>query len=636
MNKRVDANKGNVRTPAGADNVPLEETAATDDSIIGRALLGSLAVFVTIGCLVGGVVWWLRREPEKVVIQTTELVTSKVRDTTAIEIPESKFTDITGASGIQFQHYTGGRGEKLLPETMGGGCAFLDFDKDGDQDILLINGCDWPWTKDQADAPPTMRLFQNDGKGKFEDVTAGSGLDVTFYGMGVAVGDYDNDGWVDLFISAVGIDHLFHNEQGKFKDVTAEAGVGGADTEWGTCCCWLDYDKDGDLDLFVGNYVRWSRELDLAQNFSLDGKNRNFGQPLAFEGTFPYLYRNDGNGKFADVSAESGIQMKNPDTGVPMAKTLGVVAIDLDDDGWLDLVVGNDTVQNFLFRNLGGGKFKEMGAVAGLAYDSRGAARGTMGMAGAHFRNNQSIGILTGNFSNEMTGLYVSHEDPLQFLDASVAIGLGPATRLSLTFGIFFFDYDLDGRLDILSANGHLDEDINKVQKTQFYAQPPTLFWNCGPTQATEFVKVGPEKCGSDLGERMVGRGSAFADIDGDGDLDALIVTCGSKPRLLRNDQPSKHHWLRLQLEGNGTTINRSAIGTSVEVHVGDQVQRRDVTPTHSYLSQSELPLTFGLGVADAVDKVVIRWPDGSVQELEKPGLDQVHAIKAEAKDATR
>jgi enediyne biosynthesis protein E4 len=604
-----------------------EETAASDDTVIKRALLWSVAVIGIGGAALVGVAVWLNRAPAATVTRQSELIRAAKREMPPVEIPAVPFADITQAAGIRFVHATGARGEKLLPETMGGGCAFLDYDQDGAEDLLLINGCDWPWSTEKTAPRPTLALYRNDGHGQFTDVTAGSGLDVTFYGMGVAVGDYDNDGWPDVFVSAVGRGHLFHNDHGKFVDVTEAAGVGGSEHDWGTGCCWFDYDNDGHLDLFVGNYVRWSREIDAAQDFRLVGLGRAYGPPLAFEGAFPHLYRNDGHGHFTDVSAEAGIQIRNLHTAVPVAKTLGVIPIDLDEDGWIDLVIANDTVQNFVFHNTGHGRFEEIGTRTGIAFDSQGAARGAMGIDAGWFRNDQCLGVAIGNFANEMTALYVSETEPLQFFDAATATGLGPPTRLSLTFGVVFFDYDLDGRLDLLSANGHLEEDINKVQPTQYYAQPPKLFWNCGPNQSTEFVPVPPEKCGADLGQRMVGRGSAFADIDGDGDLDVLIAANGGTPRLLRNDQHTGHHWLRFKLIGRKCA--RDAIGATVSVVLGGgRVLRREVNPTRSYLSQSELPVSFGLGAAARVDRVVIRWPGGGTQELTDVAVDRVHVVE--------
>jgi hypothetical protein len=474
-----------------------------------------------------------------------------------------------------------------------------------------------------------MALYRNDGQGRFEDITKTVGLDVPFYGTGVAVADYDGDGWRDLFVSSLGPDRLYRNEQGRFTDVTTAAGVAGAADAWGTSAAWLDYDRDGDLDLFVGNYVRWSREIDKAQDFRLVGVGRAYGPPVAFEGSFPYLYRNEGEGRFTDVSAEAGVQVRNPNTEVPMAKTMGVAPLDLDEDGWTDIIVANDTVQNFVFRNTGRGRFEEIGATAGLAFDSLGNARGAMGIDTGWFRNDRCLGVAIGNFANEMTALYVAETDALSFFDAALATGLGPPTRLSLTFGVLFLDYDLDGRLDILSANGHLEEDINKVQPTQFYAQPPKLFWNCGPEQSTEFLPVESDKVGPDLGERIVGRGSAYADIDGDGDLDVLLTASGGPPRLLRNDQKLGHHWLQLRLVGPAP--NRDAYGATVRLFVAGQVLRRDVNPSRSYMSQSDTVLSFGLGTAASIDKVEIRWPDGSLQTVTDLAVDQRHTVAKES-----
>ncbi len=480
----------------------------------------------------------------------------------------------------------------------------------------------------QATRQPTktLALYRNDGSGHFEDVTAGSGLDISLYGMGAAVGDYDGDSRTDVFVSALGENHLFHNDGGgKFSDVTAAAGVAGDASQWSTSSGWFDYDNDGDLDLFVCNYVQWSREYDESQNFQLTGGGRAYGRPQNFAGSFPYLYRNDGEGRFHEVAAEAGLRMRNPATGVPMAKSLGVTFADFDQDGRIDIILANDTVQNFLFHNRGDGTFEEIGAVSGIAFDMDGNARGAMGIDVARFRDNNAIGVAIGNFSNEMTALYVSNGSEMRFMDEAISSGLGPNTRLELTFGVFYFDYDLDGRLDLFAANGHLEKDINRVQPSQHYAQSPQLFWNCGSLQDTEFLPVRAQQCGDDLVQPMVGRGAAFADIDGDADLDVLIMACGQPPRLLRNDQQLKHHWLRFKLVG--THCNRDAIGAWIDVELADRSLRRQVMPTRSYISQSELPVTFGLGDADQVRRVTVQWPDGQRSSLDNVQVDKLYEV---------
>src|SRR5713101_6574825 len=374
---------------------------------------------------------------------------------------------------------------------MGGGVAFFDFDNDGDQDLLFVNSTWWPWRVPAGKKPATAALYRNDGKGHFEDVTAGSGLDVSFYGMGVAIGDYDNDGLPDVFITAVGGNHLFHNEgNGKFAEVTTAAGVGGTGMDWSTSAAWIDFDNDGKLDLFVCNYVQLSKEIDAEVGYKIDGVTRAYGPPMNFQGAFPYLYHNEGNGRFTDVSASSGVQVKNPATGVPAAKTLGVAPGDVDGDGWVDLVLANDTVPNLVFINQHDGTFKEIGAQSGVAFDSYGNTRGAMGIDTARYRNDGKLGIAIGNFANEMTALYVAQNSPTNFNDEAITEGVGPASRLLLKFGLFFFDYDLDGRLDLLTANGHLEEEISKIQKSQKYRQPAQLFWNAGDRAGGCYVAV--------------------------------------------------------------------------------------------------------------------------------------------------
>jgi hypothetical protein len=605
------------------------DTIERDDAIIGVALRWSLAVFALAAVLIGAGAYLLWPKPPAAVVKQTKLAPVALGTKSDAMMPRVTFTDVTQQAGIKFVHANGAVGKKLLPETMGGGCAFFDFDGDGDQDLLFVNSLRrWPWDRKAGDPrEATMALYRNDGKGKFDDVTAGSGLDVSFYGMGAAVGDYDGDGRVDVFISALGANHLFHNEGGgKFRDVTGQAGVAGNDKEWSTSSGWVDYDNDGDLDLFVCNYVKWSREYDEGQDFQLTGGGRAYGRPQNFEGTFPYLYRNEGNGKFTEVAEAAGMHVRNAATGVPTAKSLGVVFTDVDQDGWIDFIVANDTVQNFLFRNLGNGKFSEVAAQTGIAFDMNGNARGAMGIDVARFRDNDELGVVVANFANEMTAMYVTKGKEMQFMDEAISTGIGPSSRLELKFGIFYADYDLDSRLDVFTANGHLEQDINRVQPSQHYEQSPQLFWNCGFKEDREFLPVPAAYSGPDFAKPMVGRGAAYADIDGDGDLDILLTAAGQPPRLLRNDQQQGHHWLRFRL--SGTRTNRDAIGACIEVELADgRKLRREVLPTRSYLSQVELPVTFGLGSADAVRKVAICWPDGSKQEVPVTAVDRAYDV---------
>ncbi|MCY3968334.1 MAG: CRTAC1 family protein [Acidobacteria bacterium] len=616
---------------------PEDELVAEDDAVIGRAFARSLKVLAALAAaalIVVALRYVFRAAPE----EAREIPVAAPRAVAAApDVPAVAFTDITAEAGIDFVHVNGAEGEALLPETMGAGGAFFDFDRDGDQDLLLVNSTTWDA---RADAGPTMALYENDGAGRFADRTAALGLATSFYGTGVAVGDVDNDGWVDLFVSAVGPNRLFRNvEGGRFEDVTASVGVAGADTEWSSSSAFFDADGDGDLDLLVGNYVRWSREIDIEVGYQLTGVGRAYGPPLNYGGTTMDFYRNDGSGSFTDVSEDAGMHILNPATDTPVAKTLGLAPVDVEGDGDIDVLVANDTVRNFLLVNDGSGVFAEEGGSYGLAYSREGAATGAMGADAADFRNDGELGFAIANFANEMTSLYVSQGDPTLWSDEAITAGIGAPSRRVLSFGLFFFDYDLDGRLDLLQVNGHLEDDIEIVEPSQQYRQAPQLFWNAGPDAASTFVPAEPPP-GDGLTRELVGRGSSYADIDGDGDVDVLLLQTGDRPLLLRNDQETGHRWLRFLLRGDGERVNRDAIGAWVEVEqrtaAGAVVQRRRVMPTRSYQSQVEPVVTIGLGAPASVDeleRVEVLWPDGTRQAVEVAGLDRVVEVEYASSD---
>jgi len=592
------------------------------EAIIRRAFYRSLGAVAIFAAIVASVFVWQQFEGDAPVQQTEAILTGPVIDD-AVDEPQPPpygFTDITQAAGIDFVHTNGAYGEKLIPEAIGSGVAFIDYDNDGDQDLLLVNS---NWFPGQAQAEtPTQALYRNDGSGRFSDVSAETGLAFTCYCMGAAVGDYDNDGWTDIYITALGRNRLLRNNQGSFIDETDASNTAGVADDWSTVAAFIDIDNDGDLDLFVGNYVVWSREIDLEIDFQLTGLGRAIGAPNHFFGTSNRLYRNDGEGTFSDISETSGIVIDRQ-RGTASGKALAVAPVDYDSDGLIDLFVANDTTRNYLYHNLGNGRFEEIGVLEGIAYDRNGKSTGAMGIDAAFFRNDDDLGVAIGNFANEMSSLFVTADGQPPFLDEAILEGFGPASRLALTFGLFFFDYDLDGRLDLFQANGHLDADINVIQPSQTYAQPAQLFWNCGEDCRTRFLQV---TGAGDIDKPMVGRGAAYADIDSDGDLDIAVLQNGRAAVLLRNDQQTGHHWLRVQLEGS--RANRSAIGAVIELVAGDLVLRRQVMPTRSYLSQVELPVTFGLGRHESVDALNILWPDGQRQSVSVEEVDTLLTIR--------
>jgi enediyne biosynthesis protein E4 len=510
--------------------------------------------------------------------------------------PGFRFMDVTSSAGLRFQHNSGAFGGKLLPETLGSGCAFLDYDRDGWQDILLINGMDWPGHKLRR---TTLRLYRNNGNGTFTDVTSRSGLDVEMYGMGVAVGDYDNDGFPDIFVSCVGQNRLFHNTgKGTFTDVTNSSGLGKR-LSFSTSALWFDYDRDGLLDLFVCNYVKWSPERDVF--CSLDGKHKSYCTPEAYRGETCWLFHNRGNGTFEDVTASSGIFDSS-------SKSLGVAMLGDAQSGFPDLLVANDTQPNKLYRNQRNGTFKDSAVEAGLAFSAEGKARAGMGVDVADFKNSGHAGVAITNFDNEMTGLYELSGKTYE--DVAAQSGVGLASKNSLGFGCAFFDANLDGWPDLAVANGHIDETVRNIRGNVGYAQPPLLFLNDGNGS---FRDVAAELAGG-FDQPKVGRGLAYADFDRDGDLDLLLTTNNGPAYLYRNDQLSGNHSIRFHL--TGTKSNRDAIGAIVRITSGGLTQSRMVKSGSSYLSQSELPLTFGLGKRDQVQQVVITWPSGRVEEF--------------------
>jgi hypothetical protein len=505
----------------------------------------------------------------------------------------AQFTDATAAAGIRFRHVSGATGKKYLPETMGSGLAFFDADGDADPDLFFVNSR--PWTAGGGRAAARSALYRNNGNGTFTDVTRAAGLAVDAYGLGATAADYDNDGDQDLYLTALGGNRLFRNEgRGRFLDVTARAGVG-ADG-FSTSALWLDYDKDGKLDLFVCRYVEWSPARDLF--CTLDGRRKSYCTPESYRGQSPVLFRNLGDGRFEDVTRRAGLHN-------PKAKALGVTLLDFDVDQWPDLFVANDTEPNNLYRNQGDGSFKDVAVGAGVAFSEAGVARAGMGVDAADYDGSGRPSLVIGNFSNEMMALYRNEGSGL-FIDEAPATGIGQATLLTLSFACFFFDHDLDGWPDIFSANGHVADDIERVQPRVRYAQPPHLFRNLG---GRRFEDVAP-RLGAALGQPLVARGAAYADYDGDGDLDLALTSNNGPARLLRNEGGNRNRWLRVRTVG--VRSNRDGIGAKVTLTLADGRRPWAMVKTgSSYLSQSELPLTFGLGAQERVAQVEVNWPSG-------------------------
>jgi hypothetical protein len=515
-------------------------------------------------------------------------------------------TDVTTSAGVRFTHNSGAFGEKYLPETFGSGVLWLDIDTDGWQDLLFINGTNWPGRAGSTQAA----LYRNNGDGTFSDITAESGLGAPVYGLGGTAADFDNDGLVDVYVTALGPNRLYKGRgNGSFVDVTTEAGVG--DPGFSTSALWVDYDEDGHLDLFVGNYVEWSVETDLFCPFVDDAKS--YCTPESYQGQSPTLYRNRSDGTFEDVTSAAGLR-------TPSAKALGVTMLDFDTDGWMDLFVANDLQPDLLFRNRGDGTFEDIGVLAGVAFSDSGVARAGMGVDAIDYDRSGRPDLIIGHFSSEMMALYHNEGSGL-FIDEGPRSSIGRASLLSLTFGCFFFDADLDGWPDIFAVNGHVNDLVERVQNRVTYAQRPQLFRNDSQGGFEEVAAA----AGTALDSPVVGRGTAYADMDNDGDLDVVVTTNGGPARLLRNDGGNANHLLRVRLVG--TESNRSGIGARVEITADGEDRWQLVKTGSSYLSQSELPVTFGLGEATAVSALRVVWPSGQIEEIGALDADQAITV---------
>ena len=516
-------------------------------------------------------------------------------------VPAARFEEKARDLGIGFTHVNGARGDKWMPETMGGGVAVLDYDGDGNPDLLFVSSCYWPGDPRGKEMKSSLALFRNEGPGpdglpRFRDATREAGLERVFYGMGAAVGDFDNDGRDDVYVTALGRNYLFHNVGGRFEEIAAKAGV--ADSGWGTSAAWFDYDGDGLLDLFVCRYVDWSPKADLF--CTLDGKTKSYCTPERYPGTTSHLYRNLGRGRFEDATKKAGVWNTNQ-------KALGVAPYDFNGDGRIDFLVANDTAPNNLYKNRGDGTFEDVAVEAGVAVDEGGRSRGSMGVAWADTRNGKGTALAIGNFSNELKSLYWTETGDV-FLDESPRSGVGPTSLLSLTFGLFFFDADLDGRLDLFLANGHVEPTVQQVQKDVAYRQAPILYMNRGDDHFAAAAAEG-------LGMPLVGRGAVFADLDGDGDLDVVVVENGGPARVFVNRLDRPQQSVRVRLVGAGRS-NRDAVGARVTAATRGRKVTQQVVGGQSYLSAPEKTLTFGLGDAGRIDALEIRWPDGAVETL--------------------
>ena len=516
------------------------------------------------------------------------------------------FDDVTSRAGISFVHENGAAGAYWYPELFGGGVAVIDADGDRWPDLLFVNGRRWT-----AGVRASHALFHNNRNGTFTNVTSRSGFDaLDVYGLGAAVGDFDNDGRDDVFVTTTEGGRLMRNTgANKFVDVTSRAGIRAG--TFAVSAAWLDYDKDGLLDLFVGNYVQWSPAIETQVRCTQNGV-RGYCGPDAYKPVAPKLYHNLGGGRFEDATTRAGMDD-------PSDKVMGVAVLDYNGDGWPDLFVGSDRVPAKLYRNDGKGHFVDEAVRAGVALSENGVARANMGTDAADYDRSGRPHIVVGNFVNEMLGLYHNENGSL-FRDVAPRSEVGRASLLAVTWATFFFDADLDGFPDIFTANGGTDESQGRDARARI-SQVPLLLRNRGNGTFENITSsLGPA-----FNKAVMGRGAACLDFDGDGDLDIVMTTLGGQAVLFRNDSAGSNKWLRVQAVG--TKSNRSGIGAIVRVTSASGSQWQMVHSGSSYASQSELTLTFGLGADTKATRVEVTWPSGKAQSLTDVGVNQVLQI---------
>jgi hypothetical protein len=522
------------------------------------------------------------------------------------------FTDVARQYGITFQHFNAASPEKYLIETMGSGCGWIDYDQNGLLDLYFVNGAATRVSTPQR--PVQSALYRNNGDGTFTDVTHATGVGAEgLFGMGVAVGDYDNDGFPDLFVLGYGRCILYHNNgNGTFTDVTAAAGVANPGL-WASSAAWFDYDNDGKLDLAIANYVDWSPE----RNFYCGDRGpglRSYCHPDDFHGQPPTLYHNNGDGTFTNVSKASGIGMK-------AGNGLGIVTFDYDNDGWQDIFIANDHMPNFLFHNNRDGTFREVGYQAGVAVSADGQFEAGMGTDAADITGTGHLDLVVGHLDMQLARLYQNLGDQT-FEDVTLRSKIAYATYHISTFGARFMDYDNDGARDLFLANGHVLDNIERYHADTKYAEPKMMFRNTGHGS---FENIS-DRLGADFQAPRVSRGAAIADFDNDGDLDILVNNCGQSPQLLRNDGGNANHWLQIFLIG--TKSNRDGVGARVKVSAGDLVLYDQRKGGMSYQSAQDPRLHFGLGGRSAVDAIEVIWPSGAITNLASLKSDQIIAIK--------